>query len=159
MVIDNYRFSVRVQTGEDGTADIVVKIPGTFNGMNASTSDGRFFSSALIWAEDPVNGDKITDICVKDLDGVIIEAARVAFPDYPIVGYSIDPEIDYEAEGNESIHPSLWLNGSRPIEIGPANMDMPKFIPSGLYICAKFVAGTVASGRTLNANFLWTKRT
>lgn len=154
MAIENYRFSFQVTTGEDGTSDILIKIPGTFNGIDPAVSSGRFFSSAQLWSLSFVVNDRITEICVKDVDGVIPVPVRALFSSYPILGYSIDPDMSYDS----TILGAVLLNSSRPIEIGPASVDMPRFLPSGVYISAKFVSGDSEAGRILNGNVLWTKR-
>lgn len=154
MILDNFRFGLKATTIEGGSVDIAIPVPGTFNGVDPLVSNGRFFSSGLIWATAPVDQDRLTSICVKDLDGVVPVPARVAFPNYPVLGYSIDPEMTFDS----TIIECVYLN-SRPVEIGPANALLPRFIPSGLYICATFVSGDSASGRILYGNFLWTRKT
>lgn len=153
-MIENFRFSVNAETGSDGTVVIQIKIPGTFNGIDPSSSNGRFFSSALIWTNQPTDNDQIVNLAVKDLDGVIPPAATGQFPYYPVLGYSIDPEMSYSGP----IQNSILLVRNQPTQIGPSDPDLPRFFPSGMYLCATFVAGDAASGRFFYGNLLWTKK-
>lgn len=150
---DNFRFSIKATTGDDGKIDIVIPVPGTFNGIDPSVSNGRLFISALLWTNNPVDEDRITQISLQDKDGVLPVPARAQFANYPILGYSIDPEMTY---GNV-ILAEILLNGSRVTEMGPPLV--PRFLPSGFYLCATFTAGDAAANRILYGNFLWIKRT
>lgn len=147
----DYLFSLKYSTGADGSADISVKVPGTFNGFSEG-SNGRYLKKTLIWTKNHVHGDRLSGVSVKDLDGVIPLAFRAAFPSYPILMSFSDPDMTYQNEVYEIlIPPEAALN------IGPIDPKSPRFIPAGLYICATFTAGAISLGRELYLNVQWAK--
>lgn len=112
-----------VSTGE---ATITFKIPGTFVTIDPKQPDfsGRTITEWMIWCKEPLDGDAVTSITIEDTDGKIPMGQRPAFPDYPIIAYRQDTEVDEDNQG-------FYLTKT-PIRLTPPGLAKP--LPSELYI-------------------------
>lgn len=147
----DYLFSLKYSTDLSGTASIAVKVPGTFTGLQQG-NDGRYLAKTLIWTRDHVNGDRLSNLKVRDLDGVIPVGLRPIFPAYPIIASFSDPDLTYTGNFYE-----LFIPPQAAVNIGPVDPSKPRFIPSGLYICATFTSGSIIAGREIYINVQWSK--
>jgi len=156
---------VQIQT-VDGEASLDIKVPGTFgactdpnkepenvfNGYQDPFPTGRYLDYCEIWADEFDAGDRVTNFCVKDKDGVIPEGLRANFPEYPVIGKFFDDGL----EETENIKPGLFVQPTKTLRIG--NIDkIPMFVPSGLYICGTFKSGG-STEKTVRCNFFWGKK-
>lgn len=152
-----YPASSRVLTGEDGTASVCLRVPGTFNGNDGFSeppSDGRYLREIQVWTEDGTGGDQVKNIRIED-DLKVLGAAAVLFKDYPV----IQNMADVSATG-EGISDGLIIPMGRMITLGPIDSIQNRglrFIPAEVSLCFDVVAGDGASGRAFCANYLWGK--
>lgn len=149
----DYLLAYKFTTDDTGSATMLIKVPGTFSGLS-NGSDGRYLVKTTIWTKDHVDGDKISSLAAKDLDGVLPVALRGAFASYPILLTFSDTEATYGGNVTEMYVPPLPTQN-----LGPINPLVPRFIPSGVYIYGIFTAGTVAANRELYINIQWQKLT
>lgn len=143
-------------TGIGGTVTNQLKIPGTFSSMDGSVApaNGRWLKETMIWTDAGAVGDKLTLLRIEDVDGVIPVPARAAFPDYPVLSYLMDQEVESPGAGGLFI-PVGQLIRIQPID--PLDVRGLQFIPSGLYLCSTFTSGGLSLSKTCRINYLWGK--
>lgn len=155
MSIFFYPAFITATTDVNGLAQIQFKVPGTFtsaNGLITPPPDGRYLKKLEIWTESGANGDKLSNISIKDIDSVIPAQLQSLFPNYPVIQYLYDTDVD-ASNGGIKIPPS------QIISIDPFDPALHgiQFIPAGLYICADFTAAGLSIGKVININLFWGK--
>jgi hypothetical protein len=130
-------------TDQNGKCSFAFKIPGTFPGFatgfssSASSWSGRQIISVHCWFGSGANGDYVTNICIKDLDSILQNESmpnlNVAFPNYPLLQSREDLQLDASNQG-------LFLMPGDKTELMVLGVKNIVNIPSGMYLCADFIA-------------------
>lgn len=139
-----YYFGITGTTDNTGYLELLVQIPGTFNGVNGyplsgDHSNGKYILFAEAKFSSPSLGDKITHLEAVDLDDVIGLGSGT------VLGGYIDTSMPSE---NRCIYlkDTSWTR----IEVSPG----PKFLPSGVYMRIRLQkASSVAD--TVYINVFW----
>src|ERR1051326_6278051 len=135
MSIRIYSAHTRRTTDETGAASGCMKIPGTFSGIDGFSAnpitgllpDGRYLKQAQIWTENGSPGDRVTNIRVEDMDG-ILSAVSGSLPYYPVVQYLSDQDITEDDEVSDGLGvPQNTVISITPID--PIDNRGLQFIP------------------------------
>lgn len=141
-----------VETGEDGTAIFSMRVPGVFNGLIANidgTVSGRFLAKAEFRSDSGDPGDTLSELQVRDDQGLIPVPARVQFPEYPIIRRFGDANLTGKAESG------MFLWADHPTVIHSLDHTL-EFIASGLLFTGTFQTGAgQVAGKKIRANFIW----
>lgn len=130
-----------------GICTLLLKVPGTFTGVDPENCDGRFVAGGYAFADGYKFGDCVTTIQVVDVDNV--------------TGLGVDTVVKEYTDSSADAANQGWyfwasLNGEGEIEIDP--IGGYGFLPSGLYlkIVCQRVAGSPAT--TVNLDIWWGRK-
>lgn len=144
------------QTDDTGVVIIQFQIPGTFSGFNGFVdpiSNGRYFNCCEVWADIGENGDKLKNLCIKDIDGIIPVDQRIAFPNYPVIGTFFDTSMTETS----TVIQGLQLRPGKITEICHTGI-VPDFLPAGLYVYGEIHTATATAGKWFRGNFYMSKK-
>lgn len=131
--------SSKATIDETGWATILIKIPGTFAGLDPSSA-GRVISGGQGWFDEKHIDDRLVELEVVDIDNVLGLGTNITLKNY----------CDDEAEDNEGWYVPFH-NGI--VEITP--IGGYGFIASGLYLRIKAKKGGNITTGTFYANIKW----
>lgn len=148
--------SIKVSTYTDttdlltGNVTINIKVPGTFGGTDPSVTgfQGRRLKKIGLWLEGRGTGDKLTSLCIKDVDSILPA---------PYTGAVLNSLIDTTVPTNNK---AITLPpGGQPFQLDfPTDPSDPAWakaiVPSGLYLVVKFQKGSIGVD-TAVVNVAW----
>lgn len=168
----------KADVGQDGTAAVAIKVPGTFG-----SRDGRYVAGGYAISED-YNKDDYCTVRVEDKDRIIamivaqtldpnatqpvadqviqgmgvIPGIGEAFPEYPIVKNYTDSELAPENQGWY-----FWANalGNTAVPNGECEVEPIGgygFLPAGFYIIVQYFRPQGTTTGSVRVNFYWGKR-
>ena len=116
-----------------GLLTLSVKVPGTFGSIDPTSSSwvGRQLLKMGLFFESRAAGDRITEMYVSDVDGVIPAPYRAAFPSYPILKNLEDGAAPADNQG------ITFPPGGGPFQIDFPNSGAAK-LASGIYLVVTF---------------------
>lgn len=114
-----------------GLGSISIKMSGTYNGLTQEVSNGFFLTGIDFFTDVGVNGDRVYDIKIEDVDNVIPVNDRSPYPNYPVIKYFYDENL----VETSNLFKGLWVKPNLITQFKtPTNLTC--FISSGLYLKA-----------------------
>jgi hypothetical protein len=131
----------KAATDVDGLADVILKVPGTFNWP---ATDGRAIEGGFGCFVNQEEGDYIT-IELRDDDNLLGLGA----------GYVVDT---FDDTGVPTANQGWYFLGSNPLDLHPVIHDDTSDLPAGMYLHMMGHKADSATSDTLYINLHWGKR-
>ena len=130
------------QTDAQGALTTSIKIPGT---PGTNEKEGRLLLGGDAWFANHHADDICLELWIEDIDGLIPEESRAAFPNYPKIASYTDMEADVNCRG--------WYFGPDN-KIRVEAIAGVRTVKSGFYLKIKVLKGD-ATQDTLRLNLIW----
>lgn len=154
--------SVVLTTGLSGTADLSMKVPGTFTGLT-DDKNGRYFKGVKMWTDGGAMGDRIYALRLEDTDGILNTLYGLGqfpnpvtiFPNYPtLLSFQEDDIVE-----TSTLLKGFFISPDQPLDIEKIDpREVFDFVPSGMYFRGTFkTANGLLLGQKIRINFYWGK--
>jgi len=135
--------SSSASVNEDGEAEVLIKVPGTFQGTT-SDKPGRFVDWGKSWFSAQHEGDIVTNVEVVDVDNILGYGAGLVLKTYH------DDEAPSENHG--------WIIPKHEGSIQVEALGGYGFIPAEIYLRVKAKKGESQISGTFYLNIKWGKK-
>lgn len=154
-VVRLYPLGLKVVTGENGSVDFSLSVPGTFAGIT-DDKPGRFLSRIEVWTENGTDGDLFSDMRLEDEESLLVPSgASALFPLYPVLTYFEDRDIT----PTENMKRGIFIKPGQLHRVEKIDYREPyEFVPARMCIKGKFTSANVDPiGKVMRVNVIWGK--